>query len=179
MSSEYRQLILQAEYKPLRVEVQCDGSPMLLYTTKHVPNGLSHAVSKGRICREFFYMRSLASFVDLTGEIMVANLVAEAKHCTRKFAWMQFGSLVKFLPLARSLGHVGLLVYGYPLDGGLYSAMSRRCAQRHDLWYEQYPTSKNYKLLKAREWVLFMLWRTRCCKWLEMGNIFCSFKHYC
>ena len=109
---------------------------------------------RGRTCLEFLLMRSFASYEDCFGDVHCSSLVSEPVSCPSKHTWIIFGALEQWLPLARALGHCGILVYHYCLDGGLFTSLSRRCRQRHDLYYKSLANAVEATRLKNKDWLL-------------------------
>ena len=106
---------------------------------------------RGRTCMEFLLMRSFASYEDGCGDIHCSSIVSEPVSCPSKHTWIIFGALQQWLPLPRELGHCGILLNHYCLDGGLFSSLSRRCRQRHDLYYTTLPNRAEATRLKNKD----------------------------
>ena len=116
----------------------------------------SHVI-KGKHCYEFLLMRSFATIENAAGSPVTRTLVSEPIELPSKHTWITYGALAQWLPLARSCGHRGYVQYHYILDGGLYTSLSRRCRQMHDLWYEQQTPTIALIKLRNKEWILATL----------------------
>ena len=125
--------IRRARHKAIRVTVLVDGTPGKGYVRSLQRVGCETTARANRDRFEFLLFRIFCSYWDDMGRLQTCTSFRDAVIARRKDTWRCFQTLAECLINPRQVGHRGIVVWTLPLDGGLYSSLSRRFRQMLDV----------------------------------------------
>lgn len=163
LDGRMRGLIMRAGNRALLLSYCADGTP--LKTKERTVTTLlgKRVVRVGGSLEEFYLEKVFAAYQDIDGIEQIAALFRDPLPLTSKLAWYLFACGKAFIPLARGLGHRGILVHHYAFDRAVYSALVMRFGAWHDLRHTQRPDNGNACIQSELLWLTEWIVATGCC----------------
>ena len=131
-------LVTNAANRPLLYSYGSDSTPMM--TTKTIASNLDGhkpVVRRAGSGVDFLIEKAYLQTTTTAGQPLMSCILRDPVPLTQgKTAWCSFAALAKFMPMARTLGHTGLVINHYCFDRALQAPLSKRLDQRHRLYYQ-------------------------------------------
>jgi hypothetical protein len=135
-------LLAKAAGRPVLFSYSADSTPMKVavrLATEPFERDATGAVQRrGRSCVEFHLQRGWYKTIGPDGDVLIATLLREPIPLTSgKTSWHLFSAAQEFACLTQDQGHTGICITHYAFDRAVFSALSSKLSQRHELSQER------------------------------------------
>ena len=154
-------MLREADGHAVLVSYEADGTPALARQIRMLRiEDYAPIRREGGKAVEFYLERCMVLWTDASGKQRGRVMTRDARAMPDKGAWAAYSAAVAFCPLARDLGHTGIVVHHYGFDrGALFLPLTRRLRARHKLFFEvKVPADVRWER-SLEEWVVL----TGCC----------------